>query len=139
MDACKQYDYFYILDEVTCNKSYKLDRLLKLYTELGNGSYGKVNLIKYLSFKFAKKSYISSREATKYLKSEITISHKYRNLKSPVIYGYLRNSHNIKPSLLLEYIPGNTLKQNIKGLAIDNIRSPTTEIKYLILILNSVL
>jgi len=26
MDACKQYDYFYILDEVTCNKSYKLDR-----------------------------------------------------------------------------------------------------------------
>ena len=31
MDACKQYDYFYILDEVTCNKSYKLDRLLKLY------------------------------------------------------------------------------------------------------------
>jgi len=127
-------------DEKYCKYAFPLftEKLKDLNRVIGDGGFGVVSHFKYLSFDIAKKSYLKINNITPF-KSEIETSQKYRDIRTPAIYGYiLNNTYNkqsVAPSILMEYVPGLNLKKHLQFLTIDKIKEPITELKCIILMI----
>ena len=122
------------------NNSYN-SKLKDTNIVIGDGGFGVVTKLNYLSLSIAKKSYFNTTKSLDTFKLELKTSHMFKSLKTPIIYGYyLTQDKNDKqkqqPSILMEYIPGLSLKQKIKDLSQDQIKNPITELNYLMLMID---
>ena len=71
------------------------NKLIETKKVIGDGGFGIVSLLKYLSINLAKKSFHKNLKSSLVtFKLELNTSQIYRNLKSPIIYGYINDFNN---------------------------------------------